>query len=107
MLLSAMNGFRYKPPEFPERPGALTKFLKSLHSDWNISLFHYRYYGGGKRGRGQSCASLMEHTDLAQILAGVQVPSSESGEFDLFLQELGYRYVEETANPVYQKYLRR
>ncbi|MFN4883883.1 MAG: threonine ammonia-lyase, biosynthetic, partial [Burkholderiales bacterium] len=28
--------------EFPERPGALMRFLSSMHPDWNISLFHYR-----------------------------------------------------------------
>jgi len=33
--------------EFPERPGALRKFLLGLHSGWNISLFHYRNHGGG------------------------------------------------------------
>jgi threonine dehydratase len=33
--------------EFPERPGALKKFLMGLQSDWNVSLFHYRNQGGG------------------------------------------------------------
>ncbi|CAG8516087.1 8507_t:CDS:2 [Cetraspora pellucida] len=33
--------------EFPERPGALKKFLSGLRSDWNISLFHYRNHGSG------------------------------------------------------------
>lgn len=27
---------------FPERPGALMKFLDSFSPRWNISLFHYR-----------------------------------------------------------------
>lgn len=33
---------------FPERPGALRKFLLGLHNRWNISLFHYRNHGAGK-----------------------------------------------------------
>lgn len=37
--------------EFPERPGALTKFLKGLHAGWNVSLFHYRNQGGGAWSR--------------------------------------------------------
>jgi hypothetical protein len=94
--------------EFPERPDALTKFLKSLKTEWNISLFHYRYHGGGECVYGTSVACIdYAWTDLAQILAGVQVPSSQSVEFDEFLQELGYPFVEETQNPVYQRYLRR
>ena len=31
--------------EFPERPGALMKFLDALGSDFNISMFHYRNHG--------------------------------------------------------------
>jgi threonine dehydratase len=32
---------------FPERPGALTRFLEGLDSKWNVSLFHYRNHGDG------------------------------------------------------------
>jgi C-terminal regulatory domain of Threonine dehydratase len=31
--------------EFPERSGALVKFLRVLNPVWNISLFHYRQSG--------------------------------------------------------------
>lgn len=40
--------------EFPERPGALKKFLNGLKGGegegegFNISLFHYRNHGGGE-----------------------------------------------------------
>ncbi|CAK5265751.1 unnamed protein product [Mycena citricolor] len=76
--------------EFPERPGALCKFLMGMRKDWNISLFHYRNHGG----------------DLGKVLAGIQVPAQDADAFSEFLVELGYPYVEETENPVYQRYLR-
>ncbi|KII92440.1 hypothetical protein PLICRDRAFT_102490 [Plicaturopsis crispa FD-325 SS-3] len=75
--------------EFPERPGALRKFLLGLHKGWNISLFHYRNHGA----------------DLGKVLTGIQVPLNEYPEFDLFLEKLGYPYVEETQNEVYKNYL--
>src|SRR3954470_4181970 len=31
--------------EFPERKGALLKFLQSIGTRWNITLFHYRNHG--------------------------------------------------------------
>jgi threonine dehydratase len=81
--------------EFPERPGALMKFLSSMHPDWNISLFHYRNQGA----------------DYGRILVGIQTPSSGSGRaqrtrLKTFLETLGYPYVEETHNPVYRMFLR-
>ncbi|KAL5485258.1 ILV1 [Sanghuangporus weigelae] len=75
--------------QFPERPGALRKFLLGIHSGWNISLFHYRNHGA----------------DVGKILAGIQVPPDESQEFDEFLEQLGYEYVEETNNDTYKRYL--
>jgi threonine dehydratase len=75
--------------EFPERPGALMRFLDSMRSDWNISLFHYRNQGA----------------DYGRVLVGIQVPSSELGEFRAFLKKLGYPYAEETRNPAYQLFL--
>jgi threonine dehydratase len=75
--------------EFPERPGALKKFLEGLRSGWNISLFHYRFIGG----------------DIGKILAGFQIPSEDSERFDVYLKELDYRYVEETDNVVVKSYL--
>ncbi|MFZ3220628.1 MAG: threonine ammonia-lyase, biosynthetic [Rhodoferax sp.] len=74
---------------FPERPGALMKFLSLLRPGWNISLFHYRNQGA----------------DYGRILVGLQVPKADSKAFTKFLQTLDYPYVEETANPVYRMFL--
>ncbi|KAG9092278.1 hypothetical protein FRC06_000167 [Ceratobasidium sp. 370] len=87
---SAVKDERLFRFEFPERPGALRKFLLGLRSDWNISLFNYRNNGA----------------DLARILAGIQVPPNEYAEFEEFLTKLGYSYVEETQNPIYRSFLR-
>jgi len=76
--------------EFPERPGALLKFLSLMRPGWNISLFHYRNQGA----------------DYGRILVGLQVPSKDDKAFDKFLQTLGYPYTEETDNPVYRLFLR-
>ncbi len=76
---------------FPERPGALTRFLSSMQPGWNISLFHYRNQGA----------------DYGRILVGLQVPPADSAGFQAFLDTLGYPYVEETANPAYQLFLQR
>ncbi|MBC5785049.1 threonine ammonia-lyase, biosynthetic [Ramlibacter sp. USB13] len=75
---------------FPERPGALLKFLSHMRPSWNISLFHYRNQGA----------------DYGRTLVGLQVPRGDSKAFQAFLDTLGYPYVEETANPVYQLFLR-
>ena len=75
--------------EFPERPGALLKFLKAVGDRWNISMFHYRNHG----------------SDWGRVLAGVQVPKAERGEFAAHLAKLGYAYVEETHNPAYRLFL--
>jgi threonine dehydratase len=75
---------------FPERPGALMKFLSSMHPDWNISLFHYRNQGA----------------DYGRILVGIQVPRADRAEFRRFLDTLAYPCVEETDNPVYRLFLR-
>jgi threonine dehydratase len=75
---------------FPERPGALTKFLSLLRPGWNISLFHYRNQGA----------------DYGRILVGLQVPPKDDKAFSKFLDTLGYPYVEETNNPVYRLFLK-
>jgi len=75
--------------EFPERPGALHRFLKSIGSRWNITLFHYRNHG----------------SDYGRVLAGIQVPAADRADFLLHLNELHYAYVEETANPAYRMFL--
>jgi threonine dehydratase len=75
---------------FPERPGALMKFLSLMRPGWNISLFHYRNQGA----------------DYGRILVGLQVPKTDHGAFKEFLDTLGYPHVEETDNPVYQLFLK-
>ena len=76
---------------FPERPGALLKFLSLMPPGWNISLFHYRNQGA----------------DYGRILVGLQVPASDDAAFQRFLAELGYPWVEETDNPAYRLFLQR
>ena len=75
--------------EFPERPGALMRFLRAMRSDWNISLFHYRNHGA----------------DYGRVLVGMQVPKDEMREFTAFLRKLGYPYADETRNPAYRLFL--
>ncbi len=76
---------------FPERPGALMKFLSSMKPTWNISLFHYRNQGA----------------DHASTLVGLQVPPKDDAAFRRFLKTLGYPYVDETQNPAYRMFLKR
>jgi threonine dehydratase len=75
--------------EFPERPGALLRFLEAVGTQWNISLFHYRNHG----------------SDYGRVLAGVQVPPGDAEEFARHLADLQYAYTEETANPAYRMFL--
>ncbi len=77
--------------EFPERPGALMRFLDSMSAGWNISLFHYRNHGA----------------DYGRVLVGMQVPPSDKAAFRSFLEGLGYDYVDESANPAYRLFLGR
>ena len=76
--------------EFPERPGALMRFLESMSPNWNISLFHYRNHGA----------------DYGRVLMGLQVPATESKQLAVFLRKLGYRYWDESENPAYKLFLR-
>ena len=75
--------------EFPERPGALMRFLSSMNPNWNISLFHYRNHGAV----------------YGRILVGMQVPANEKREFKAFLGGLGYRYWDESQHPAYRLFL--
>jgi threonine dehydratase len=75
--------------EFPERPGALLKFLSGLGKRWNISMFHYRNHGAA----------------YGRILVGLQVASGELSELEKTLQQINYRYWDETDNRAYQLYL--
>ncbi len=75
--------------EFPERPGALLKFLRAIGTSWNISLFHYRNHG----------------SDHGRVLAGIQVPAQSAEEFLQHLEELQYAYTDETENLSYKIFL--
>jgi len=75
--------------EFPERPGALMKFLSAMRGDWNISLFHYRNHGA----------------DYGRVLVGMQVPPQDTRKFRAFLARVGYPCHDETRNPAYKLFL--
>src|SRR5438128_1753387 len=75
--------------EFPERPGALLRFLSRMRTDWNISLFHYRNHGA----------------DYGRVLVGMQVPRAEMSEFRRFLETMGYPWIDESQNPAYRLFL--
>ena len=76
--------------EFPERPGALMKFLSAMNTGWNISLFHYRNHG----------------SDIGRILVGLQVPPNEINSLNRFIKSLGYNYKNETKNTAYNLFLK-
>ncbi|CAK7892203.1 hypothetical protein CAAN1_19S01904 [[Candida] anglica] len=77
--------------EFPERPGALFNFLQTLKSDWDITLFHYRNHGN----------------DVGKVLCAFHIPKgTEEKEFSDWLSQLGYKFVDESKNVVYQKFLK-
>ena len=75
--------------EFPERPGALLRFLASMGQRWNISLFHYRNHGDA----------------YGRVLVGVQVIPAEVAAFQDYLSDLNYAYEDETENPAYRLFL--
>lgn len=75
--------------EFPERPGALLRFLTTMGERWNISLFHYRNHGAA----------------YGRVLVGIQVPDEDKQEFQTFLDDLHYVYCDETTNPAYKLFL--
>ncbi|GAA3967093.1 threonine ammonia-lyase, biosynthetic [Allohahella marinimesophila] len=75
--------------EFPERPGALLKFLMSFGTRWNISMFHYRNHGAA----------------FGRVLVGAQVPAEDKVDFETMLDTIGFRYWEETDNPAYGLFL--
>jgi threonine dehydratase len=74
---------------FPERVGALAKFLDAMEHPWNISLFHYRNHG----------------SDYGRVLCGIQVPKSEEADLSAFLARLGYEWQEETENIACTRFL--
>ncbi len=76
--------------EFPERPGALLKFLTAMSHDWNISLFHYRNHGSA----------------YGQVLIGLQVPKKQRARLQTFVRTIGFTAHDETANPAYRLFLK-
>jgi threonine dehydratase len=76
--------------EFPERPGALSRFLSSMSHKWNISLFHYRNHGAA----------------FGRVLIGIQVPKDERKNFDAFIKTLDFATYDETNNPAYRVFLK-
>ena len=75
--------------QFPERPGALLRFLEGLNDDWNISLFHYRNHGA----------------DYGRVLVGIQVPPEGRADFIAHIEAIGFPYWDETENPAYRQFL--
>ncbi len=75
--------------EFPDRPGALMDFLNKMSHSWNITLFHYRNHGA----------------DYGRVLIGLQVPPEGKSDFKVFLDQLGYRYWDESKNPAYKLFM--
>jgi threonine dehydratase len=75
--------------EFPERPGALAKFLEGIGVDWNITLFHYRNHGA----------------DYGRVLVGVSVSPEDRARFLMRMDALGYDYEDETSNEAYRLFL--
>ncbi len=76
--------------QFPERPGALLEFLEKMQRNWNISLFHYRNHGAA----------------YGRVLVGMQVPDEALSELHAFIKQVGYRYHDESDNPVYPLFLK-
>jgi threonine dehydratase len=75
--------------QFPERPGALLKFLRGMKIGWNISLFHYRNYG----------------SEYGRVLLGIQVPHEDDERFQHFLENTGYAFHSEENNPAYNMFV--
>ncbi len=75
--------------EFPERPGALMRFLGHIGGRWNITLFHYRNHGAA----------------YGRVLMGIQVPSADDEAFEAMLRKLDMGYEDETNNPAYRLFL--
>ena len=76
--------------EFPERPGALLRFLTHIGERWNITLFHYRNHGAA----------------YGRVLMGIQVPQADYAAFETTIRELDMRFEDETDNPAYRLFLK-
>ena len=76
--------------EFPERSGALLRFLNGLGSRWNITMFHYRNHGAA----------------WGRVLVGFEARPEDRKNLTTYLERIGYRYWEETGNPAVELFLR-
>ena len=76
--------------EFPEYPGALLKFLSTLGTHWNISLFNYRNHGA----------------DYGRVLCGFELSETDLIRFSEHLEFLGYQFKDESDNPSYKFFLK-
>lgn len=75
--------------EFPERPGALVRFLEKIGNQWSISMFHYRNHGAAE----------------AHVIVGLHVPAEDKQRLLTVLDTVGYPYWDETGNPAYNLFL--
>lgn len=76
--------------EFPEHPGALTRFLTQLGTRWNITMFHYRSHGG----------------DSGRVLCAFEGVGGDD-DFRLHVEELGYPCRDVTESPALSYFLLR
>jgi threonine dehydratase len=83
------GGERVYSFDFPERPGALRRFLEGLSADLNITLFHYRNHGAA----------------VGRVLAGLQHVGGDQARIQQFLDQVGYSYRDQTDNPAYRIFL--
>lgn len=77
--------------EFPEYPGALLKFLQTLGTHWNITLFNYRSQGA----------------DHGRVLCGFELTNEEHQIFHEHLAKLDYQYKDETHTLAYRFFCRK
>ncbi len=75
--------------EFPEKPGALMRFLQVVGGEWNISLFHYRNHA----------------SDHGRVLTALQVPGGDLARFNAHLRDLAYPHWDESDNPAYHQFM--
>ena len=76
--------------EFPERPGALLKFLNRIGARWNISAFHYRNHGAA----------------YGRVLVSMQAAASERDELSSYFDDIGYTYFDESENPAVRLFMK-
>lgn len=75
---------------FPEKPGALLRFLSAMPPTCNITLFHYRNQGA----------------DYARVLVGIQATPEDQAALNAHLAAQPLPWTEESTNPIYKMFLR-